>query len=68
MSVEYETVPVQAPAGSLAMWPGFTWHGAIARSEPGLRISLVLVWARAFMKQVNQWREGGMQLGQDKYA
>ena len=56
----YETVPVQAPAGSLAVWHGFTWHGAIARSKSGLRISLVLVWARAFMKQVNQWREGGI--------
>jgi hypothetical protein len=56
----YQAVPLQAPAGSLAVWHGFTWHGAMERTKPGLRVSLVLVWARAFIKPVNQWREDGI--------
>jgi len=34
-------VPIEAPAGSVIMWPGSTWHGAFAKKTPGLRVNLI---------------------------
>jgi ectoine hydroxylase-related dioxygenase (phytanoyl-CoA dioxygenase family) len=43
-------VAVEAPAGSLVVWHGNTWHGAFARTEPGLRVNLILVFAKPFLE------------------
>lgn len=51
----YEVVPIQAKAGSLVVWHGNTWHGAMGRTSAGLRVTLVLVWMRSYMKPINTW-------------
>ena len=33
-------VPVEAPAGSLIVFHGATWHGAFPRTTPGMRLSI----------------------------
>jgi ectoine hydroxylase-related dioxygenase (phytanoyl-CoA dioxygenase family) len=38
--------PVEVPAGSVIVWHGNTWHGALPRTAPGLRISLVEFFGR----------------------
>jgi hypothetical protein len=37
----YKFVPLIAKAGSLAIWNGATWHASEARTNPGLRVTLV---------------------------
>ncbi|MCP5433367.1 MAG: phytanoyl-CoA dioxygenase family protein [Alphaproteobacteria bacterium] len=41
---------IEAPAGSLVIWGGTMWHGAHARTAPGLRINLILYFCRMFMR------------------
>ena len=48
---------VEAPAGSLAVWPGNTWHGALARSAPGLRFSLILYFCNKWLRPQEAYRE-----------
>ncbi len=55
-----DPVPIQAKAGSLAVWGGNTWHGAMNRMSTGLRVTLVLVWMRPYMKMINQWDDGAV--------
>lgn len=35
-----KAVPVEAPAGSLVMFHGATWHGSFRKRTPGLRLSI----------------------------
>jgi ectoine hydroxylase-related dioxygenase (phytanoyl-CoA dioxygenase family) len=42
-------VPVTAPAGSLIVWHGNTWHGAFARRTPGLRVNLMTYFCRWYL-------------------
>jgi len=44
------TVPLIAPAGSLLVWHGNTWHGALPRTAPGLRVSLLCFFTRSYIK------------------
>jgi len=44
-----ERVAIEAPAGSLVVWGGSTWHGSFARKLPGLRLSLVSSHTRPFV-------------------
>jgi hypothetical protein len=44
-----KAVPLEAPRGSLLVFKGSTWHGALARTSPGLRVSLHIQFARHFM-------------------
>ena len=53
----YRVVPLNAREGSLAVWHGATWHGALPRTSPGLRVTLVLAWMRSYMKPIQDWRE-----------
>jgi hypothetical protein len=39
-------VPVECPAGSVVVWHGNTWHGALPRTIPGVRLSLVTYFNR----------------------
>ncbi|MEM7019748.1 MAG: phytanoyl-CoA dioxygenase family protein, partial [Pseudomonadota bacterium] len=43
-------VPVEAPAGSLVVWHGNTWHGAYRRTAPGLRVSVPVYMARQYVR------------------
>ncbi len=47
------TVAIEAPAGSVLIWHGNTWHGALPRTAPGLRISLVTFFQRWYMRLQN---------------
>ena len=50
-SVDFSrAVPVEAPAGSILIWHGNTWHGGAARTAPGMRISLITYFARYYMR------------------
>ncbi len=50
-TLAYErAVPLEAPAGSVVVWHGNTWHGARARTAPGLRITLITYFSRFYMK------------------
>lgn len=46
--------PITAPAGSLIVWHGNTWHGAFARTSPGLRVNLIAYYCRVYM-QTQEW-------------
>jgi hypothetical protein len=45
--------PVEAEAGSIIVWHGNTWHGALRRTAPGLRISLVEFFGRWYFTGTN---------------
>src|SRR5271156_793641 len=42
-------VPVSAPAGSIVIWHGNTWHGAAARTTPGPRLSMIMLFCRWYI-------------------
>lgn len=39
-------VPLEVPAGSLIVWHGNSWHGALPRKNGGIRVSLVQYFSR----------------------
>lgn len=43
-------IAVEAPAGSLVVWHGNTWHGAFNRRSPGLRVSIPVYMARPYVR------------------
>ena len=45
-----QAVPVEAPAGSLIVFHGNTWHGAYNRVAPGLRVSVHLLMVRSLLR------------------
>ena len=50
-------VPVKALAGSLVVWHGNTWHGAVNRTSPGLRVNLVLFFCSPWLRPQEAYRE-----------
>lgn len=50
-------VSIEAPAGSLAIWHGNTWHGAHRRAEPGLRAQLLIQWCSRWIRPQEAYRE-----------
>jgi ectoine hydroxylase-related dioxygenase (phytanoyl-CoA dioxygenase family) len=42
-------VTVTAPAGSIILWNGGTWHGAVPRTNPGARLSLIMLFCRWYL-------------------
>lgn len=52
-----QLVPVEAEAGSIIFWHGGTWHGAAARTLPGLRINLIVAMLRAYLRPQELYRE-----------
>ncbi|HEX2040791.1 MAG TPA: phytanoyl-CoA dioxygenase family protein [Acidimicrobiales bacterium] len=51
-----KAIPVEAPAGSLIVWHGNTWHGSFPRKSPGLRLNLIFLFARSYMKTIRDFR------------
>jgi ectoine hydroxylase-related dioxygenase (phytanoyl-CoA dioxygenase family) len=41
--------PVATRAGSLIVWHSNTWHGALARTAPGLRANLMMYFCRWYL-------------------
>lgn len=46
----FATFPLLAKAGSLAIWHGGTWHAAAPRTKQGLRVTLVQIFMRSYMR------------------
>jgi ectoine hydroxylase-related dioxygenase (phytanoyl-CoA dioxygenase family) len=42
-------VPIDAPAGSLVVFHGNTWHGALPRQVPGYRFTLISYFTRMYL-------------------
>jgi ectoine hydroxylase-related dioxygenase (phytanoyl-CoA dioxygenase family) len=49
--------PIEAPAGSVVIWGGRTWHGAVPRSAPGVRVSLLSYYTRWYIRTFSDQRE-----------
>lgn len=47
--------PLAARAGSIVVWHGNTWHGAVPRRSPGLRIGIIQYFGRWFHNPGNQF-------------
>jgi hypothetical protein len=45
--------PVEAEAGSVIVWHGNTWHGALRRKAPGVRVSIVEYFGRWYNAGAN---------------
>ena len=58
----FKFVPLIGKAGSLAIWNGATWHASEARSNPGLRITLVQNYMRAYMRVQRNYEDTSPQL------
>lgn len=52
-----KAIPVEAPAGSLIVWSGNTWHGSFPRKAPGLRVNLIMVFCRSYMRPIRDFRD-----------
>lgn len=52
-----DRVPIHAPAGSVVIWPGSTWHGAFAKETPGLRVTMITQYIRPHIRPLEPYRE-----------
>lgn len=52
-----DAIAVEAPAGSMIVWHGNTWHGSYPRTEPGLRVTLVCAFSRMYIQTHERIRE-----------
>jgi ectoine hydroxylase-related dioxygenase (phytanoyl-CoA dioxygenase family) len=58
----FKFVPLIAKAGSLAIWNGATWHASEARTNPGLRVTLVQNYMRSYMRVQHNYEDTSSQL------
>ncbi len=58
----FKFVPLIAKAGSLAIWNGATWHASEARSNPGIRVTLVQNYMRSYMRPQHNYEGASPQL------
>jgi ectoine hydroxylase-related dioxygenase (phytanoyl-CoA dioxygenase family) len=49
-------IPIEAPRGSLIVWPGWTWHATFPRRAPGIRLTAVFVFTRQFVRPIQLYR------------
>jgi ectoine hydroxylase-related dioxygenase (phytanoyl-CoA dioxygenase family) len=49
--------PVEAHAGAAIVFHGNTWHGAYARTSPGLRLTLATLFCRMYMRPQERYDE-----------
>ena len=49
-------IAIEAAAGSLIAWHGATWHGSYPRQNAGLRLNVIMVFTRVYMKQIRDFR------------
>ncbi len=52
-----EMVPIIAPAGSAVIWPANTWHMAFARTDPGVRLTLLYDFCRGHLQTQSSFRD-----------
>lgn len=49
-------VPLEVPAGSVIVWHGNTWHGALPRTKTGVRVSLLAFFNRWYIRPLDDLR------------
>jgi len=54
---EDQAVPVEAPAGSLIVWHGNTWHGSFPKQTDGLRLNVTSFMCNPALKTQELYRE-----------
>ena len=47
---DVDTEPIETPAGSAIVFHGNTWHGARPRRNPGVRLTLSVLYSRMYMR------------------
>ena len=52
-----DAVPVIAPAGSAIIWPSQTWHGSWEAEDPGLRVTMAVLYSRPIIQTYELYRE-----------
>lgn len=52
-----QMIALEAPAGSMVIWGGHTWHGAFPRRIPGLRGTFFFNFARHSMQTQEPYRD-----------
>ncbi len=52
---EPRAVPIECSAGSLVVWEGRTAHGALPRTAPGKRVTLLLYFTRHWLQPRENW-------------
>jgi ectoine hydroxylase-related dioxygenase (phytanoyl-CoA dioxygenase family) len=52
-----EAIPVEAPAGAAIVFHGNTWHGACARANPGVRLTVSTLYCRMYMRPQERYDE-----------
>jgi ectoine hydroxylase-related dioxygenase (phytanoyl-CoA dioxygenase family) len=52
-----QAVPVNAPAGSLIVFDGYTWHGAFARRSAGLRVAYANLFCRPYLFTLEKYQD-----------
>ena len=50
-------IAAEAPAGSIILWHGNTWHGAFRRLNPGIRLSIGCIYSRPYIWPRHPLRE-----------
>ncbi len=63
-----KAIPLIAPAGSLLVWHGLTWHGSYLRENPGLRINMIMVFTRVYMRQIRDFKNSTPQEVLDRHG
>ena len=53
---EDQAIPVEAPAGSLIVWHGNTWHGAFPKQTDGLRLNLTTYMCNSALKTQERYQ------------
>ena len=61
-STGFKWFPLIAKAGSMAIWNGGTWHASVARTNPGLRVTLVQNYMRTYMRVQHDYEKTSPQL------
>merc|ERR1719335_246449 len=51
-----QVVPVVAKAGSLICWPTNTWHTSWGRTDPGLRLTTLMLWVPSKLQTQSDFR------------
>lgn len=52
-----DAVPIEAPAGAAIVFHGNTWHGALPRRNPGLRLTLSALYCRMYMRPQERYSD-----------
>jgi ectoine hydroxylase-related dioxygenase (phytanoyl-CoA dioxygenase family) len=62
-----KAVAIDAPAGSIVLWLGDTWHGAFPKVTPGLRVTLTAMFCRPYVTPQEDFRAFAEKIDLSRY-